>query len=249
MIKSREEILKINPVFTNHIINLQNSLYQPSVYKPGEEVYDYDLKKIIVLSIEEAKSLTKMDKDYFEVIRDKNPHPNFHLDYDGSLNFTCKQKNTTSYINALTIALENLGVYFNQEYIIILADRTIPWLCEKTDFEETDFDTIDNNQLSNALKNLKEKIDNAFNGGFLLEREELKEFIPDLFWLETDNTLLTRSIIGYSNCSFVMNICEYGGLHIHFYNTKEKNEVVSVLKSSGFTEVEDCNGYVDFDTI
>lgn len=239
MIQSREEILQINPVFTTHLIEVQKAKYIQQKFEADEVVYDPEFEKTITLTEEDANRINKEYSEYYKTHSDADPHLSHNKKYDETLNFISSQKEPQAYITAIATMLESLRRSLKQEHLLILGDWSTPWLNQENDYEP----------VANALNYLKEKVDDDFNGGFVLKEKELEEFIPHLFWLVRCNASLPEFLMSYNNCSFIVSICQYGTVHFEFYDAKEKKNVLSILRSNGFTEVEDCRDYVDFDDL
>ncbi len=133
--------------------------------------------------------------------------------------------------------LENLRQKLNEDNLMILGGCNTPWLYQDNDYLP----------VKKALNYLEEQVGKSFDGGFLLKENELKEFIPHLFWLVRCNASLPEFYISYPKSNTIINICKYGVLHFEFYSKDEKDAVLQLSSSMKFQRVETCYAPINFD--
>ncbi len=237
MKKSREEILSLNPIFTRFIIDMQLA-QQPDLYVEGDCVLLNDDKKETVLTKEQAENLNKeiiqefkqgCDADLFEY---KSP-----LEWISRSLLISSKETVSEYLNDIYLLLEAIRKEIDADYLMILGCFNIPWLYQDNDYLP----------VKEALKYLKLQIDDTFGGGFLLNKNELRQFIPHLFWLIRCNASLPEFYISYPNSNTIISICRYGVLHFEFFDKKEKNKILNLSSLMKFKEVTTCYDPIDFD--
>jgi len=120
-----------------------------------------------------------------------------------------------------------------------MGDWSTPWL-----YQENDYPPV-----LAATKYLNQKIDKKFNGGFELEARSISSFIPHLFWLTRCNASLPEFMMSFIKSKTVISLCKYGILHFEFYDSKERDEILTLFNKKNFKEVDRCNDPIKFDNM
>lgn len=238
MIKSRKEILSINPAFTKFILDLQLS-FKPEPYEEGEEIlFDLDDDEATVLTKQLTEKLNQEQEKEFEENRDSNPFEDSSpLEFLETRLIISSKLNTVDYLQDVAILLENIRVELGESQLMILGVENTPWLVQDNEYLP----------VRNALDYLRGKVDSDFDGGFLLKGETIFEFIPHLFWLIRCNAGLTYFYLSYPNSKTMISLCKYGVLHFEFYDQEEKLTILKILSSLNFKEVDECDDPIEFD--
>ena len=239
--KTRQDILKINEVFTTHLIDVQITKHDPSNYEYSERerVILDDSGKCVILTKEKANELNAENRDYFNSNKDINP---FDLKTDvkwiDGTTLISSKTDASSYLIDIGEALETLRKKLGSKNLIVMGDWITPWLYQDNDYKP----------VKEVLDWLKKQIDSDFNGGFLLRGIELIQFIPKLFWLIRCNASLPEFMMTFENCKTIFSICKYGVLHIESYDQDELNYIFEFFSGRRFRQVDDCcNNPVNFD--
>jgi len=219
MEQKRSTLLKINPIFTAHLINYQDSKYNPrtSLFEEGQKVFLKYGEKIVHLTREQAEILNQKDIASFNANKDTNPFGTdviYPIVSEKAL--VSGKKNTKVFLLNLGETLEALRKKLKQQQLIILSDWPL----------------LD----SAVLRELTEISD-----------KEITERIPQLFWLTRRNATLPDFMMTFDSSKTVMSLCKYGVLHLDFYDKKEEEFILKFFASRGFEEVEYCKDFIDFD--
>ena len=243
MKKSRKEILKINPTFSEFILDLQ-LIYKPEPYEEGERVdsashnLEGNSKGITILTKETANDLNSKQNQEFENNRDKNPFSDsLYLNLIESRLIISSKQNTEDYLNDISQSLEQIRIELNESDLMILGVNNTPWLIQENDYKP----------VKKALDYLKRKIDSKFDGGFLFREENLIEFIPHLFWLTRCNASLPYFYMSFPKSKCIITLCKYGVLHFEFYDQDEKIKILKILSDLNFKELRNCSDPIEFD--
>lgn len=243
MKKSRKEILKINPAFTKFILELQLS-HMPQPYEEGGRVdgVSFNLKGdnegVTILTKELADKLNREQNENFERNRDENPFANSEgLKFLESQLIISSKKNTTEYLKDIANGLERIRIELGETDLMVLGIDNTPWLYQENEYLP----------VKNALNYLKQRIDKKFDGGFLLNKEDILEFVPHLFWLTRCNASLPYFYISFPKSLTIISICKYGVLHFDFYNQSEKVKILNILSDMNFQKIDNCEDPVEFD--
>lgn len=239
MKKARTEILGINQIFTEYLINCQQAKYDQSVspYHEGDATTLHNTDKAVTLTKEQAEALNKEDKEFFIANKDTNPfETELKANHLGSSILRSGKNSTKAYLTDLSESLEGLRLLLDQEALIILADWPTPWLYQENDYPPA----------KRAYEFFQGKIETSFNGGFELKSSELTGFIPHLFWLIRCNASLPEFRMTFPTSGMVISICQYGNLHLEFYDEKEQKKALKYFNSIGFFEVENCRNTKTF---
>ncbi len=235
MKKSRKEILSLNPVFTKFIIDMQLA-QQPDLYIEGESVFLNNDETILTKA--QADELNKEIIEEFKQSCDVNLFENeISLKWISRSLLISSKVRASEYLYDISLLLNAIRKEMDAEYLMILGGFNIPWLYQKNDYFP----------VKEALNYLKYQIDDTFAGGFLLNENELKEFIPHLFWLVRCNASLPEFYISYPHSNTIISICRYGVLHFEFFDEKEKNKILNLSSLMQFKEVETCYDPIKFD--
>ena len=238
MTKTREEILEINPVFTKFVLDLQMN-YKPELFEKGESIIlDIDDDEGTILTKELVEKLNRRQNEEFETNRDVNPFKNSEeLKFIGSRLAISSKDNTTEYLIDIANFIEKIRTELMETDLMVLGIQNISWLYQDNEYLP----------VKKALNYLKQRIDNKFCGGFLLSKDEIKEFIPHLFWLTRCNASLPYFYMSFPKSKTVITICKYGVLHFDFYDKNEKLKILKILSEKDFKELDSCEDPIDFD--
>ena len=238
MTKSREEILAINRFFATFMLKLQLSL-RPLPFEAGEKViFESGDDKGTILSKELAEKLNKEQNQEFEKSIDVYPFSGYEqLSFIESQLFVSCKNNTNEYLNDIANLLEQIKAELGETSLVILGVQNIPWLYQENNYKP----------VKRALQYLEQHIEKDFNGGFLLSKNEVLEFIPHLFWLVRCNASLPQFYMTFPTAKTAMTICKYGVLHIDFYNQNEKSKILKLLSDFNFIEIKSCEDPIEFD--
>ncbi len=238
MKKTREEILSLNPIFTKFIINMQLAR-KPDLYVEGESVLlNDDDKEETVLTKAKADELNEEIIEEFKQKCDVNFFENSSsLKWISRSLLISSKVHASEYLDDISLLFNAIRKEIEADYLMILGGFNIPWLYQNNDYFP----------VQEALKFLRHRIDDTFAGGFLLNENELKEFIPHLFWLIRCNASLPEFYISYPNSNTIISICRYGVLHFEFFDEKEKNKILNLSSLMKFKEVETCYDPINFD--
>lgn len=235
MTYSRQELLGMNPIFTDHLIRIQRLKYLPNdPWKAGEEVYLYGDEDVTVLSEEQAEEMNREDREYFLANCDRVP-PHKERTTVATSFLAAPGDDAEQYLEKLGAALGELSNQLGP--LIVLGDWNTPWLSQKNDYPP----------VAEALQFLARQIEETFNGGFVLEGEKVAPFITHLFWLVRCNANLPEFMMTFAKANYVMSICKYGLLHLAFYEEAEADIILSLLQEKGFGLMDNCQDPVQFD--
>ncbi len=239
--KTRQDILKLNKVFTNHLLRVQRAKYAPDCeYLAGEEIYLNESDETVVLTKEQAEKLNAEEQEYFELNKDSNPFGCAENEnWTGSAILISNKKDPNSYLHDLGISLEKLRLATQSQNLMVLGDWATPWLHQDNDYKP----------VKETLDWLKTQIDTEFDGGFLLNEVGLIQFIPRLFWLTRCNTALPEFMMTFENYKTVISICKHGCLHIDSYNQVELDNLIELYQRFGFKQIENCYEPINFDNL
>ncbi len=238
--QSREQILKINQIFTSHLIQIQKEKHNPSdyAYKAGDELLIEGSANPLILSQEKADELNKEEMDFVDSNRDKNPFEHFSsLKWIGRYTMISSKTNSVDYLNDVSKSIEGLRNHLKAQNLIVIGDWPTPWLVQENDYKP----------VKEAQDYLKLSISSDFDGGFLLSDADLIAFIPRLFWLVRCNASLPDFLMTFENSKTAISICKYGVLHIESYDQEELKTIYHYFKQQDFKEVDECIDPVDFD--
>ncbi|RJE75238.1 hypothetical protein [Reichenbachiella sp. MSK19-1] len=235
MIKSRNDILKLNNCFAEHLLSVQKAKHEPSEeWNEGDTVILDDSDKPTVLTKEQADNLNQEDLEHYLKNRDDITVEKLH-DWDSQTTLISSKQTIKDYFYDISFAL--IEITKEHGNLIIMGDWNTPWLNQNNDYPP----------VLEALNFLKTKIDFDFNGGFYLTQHEIKEFIPHLFWLTRCNASLPQFMMSFEKSKTILNICKNGVLHFEFYDSIEKHKFLRLFKDMKFIEINSCNDPIDFD--
>lgn len=240
--ETRKNILKVNKVFTTHLISVQSAKYALSNYEysEGESVILDDSDKSVILTKVQADELNAEQRDYFNSNKDFNPfNPVTEAKPIGDIKFISRKTNTNAYLLDIGIALDDLRKNTKNEDLIILGDCPTPWLYQENDYKP----------VKEAQDWLKKYITTEFNGGFLLRDANLIQFIPRLFWLIRCNAALPEFLMTFGNYNTIFSVCRYGVLHIESYDKDELNSIVDFFNKRKFKQIDNCSDPIEFDDL
>ena len=141
---------------------------------------------------------------------------------------TVDAKSIRSYVNNFSKESGSLFQLLGFESLIFLGDNGLPWLKQDHDYAP----------VKNALTYLQQnKVTKSFNGGLLVNREELLEFIKQIFWLIRCCAALPYFHFTDENQNVVGNICQYGNLHLDTLNRTIDKKFNASIKSVAFIRI------------
>lgn len=228
MIKSREEILQFNPVFTQHLLDIQDAKYNPrqEPLVEGDTITD-DSGHDIRLTVELAKRINEEDYEDYAAIRDTNPIKHMpQIDWIMTKSYSAGKANTDKKLKQIVLALSELSRSFQQEDMVIMADLPVFWMGMPGEYP------ISTKTLSYFL----DICDEQFMGGFKISWEDMEMFIPRLFELITENEDIQEVCMGFETLPAVFSICRHGDLHADYYS-EEKIPSISDCISKYLKEV------------
>lgn len=138
--------------------------------------------------------------------------------------FTLPSKSARGHAKSIALSIQRVMINMGYEHLIFMGDTTTPWLYKISDYIPT----------KAALDYLIENnITKTFNGGLIVNINELYPFIAHLFWLVRTNTVLPN-VYGIDEWqNILVNICQYGNLHIDTLNKTADNLLHANISSSG----------------
>lgn len=235
MRESRERILLLNDTLAQHLISAQQAKYQPSqAWEAGESVFLDESEEAVVLTETHARQLNQEDLQYYLDNRDNYTSQELKK-WVGKATLISSKSEAQQYLYHLGKSLAELSKDYGN--LIILGDWNTPWLSQENDYAP----------VAEAMLFLRQKIDDQFNGGFILNPEEIPTFISHLFWLTRCNASLPEFMMAFRNSKTIFGICKYGVLHCEFYDAPEREEIIRFFSQSGFKEVDRCMDPLVFD--
>lgn len=233
MIKLRHEILNINDIFANHLVNVQIAKYKPlEELKEGDSIILED--GVVLLTKELAEKLNKEEKQLYEENKDDYEVDDL-IKWIGRALLISSEKDLNAYLNDIRESFLKLSFIYGK--LIVLGDWNTPWLYQKNAYP----------QAAESLEFFKKNIDTDFNGGFVLDNKEILEFLPHLFWLIRCNASLPEFMISFEKSKTIFGICKYCVLHLEFYDSEEKDDILSFFKKREFKEIDTCNDPIEID--
>ena len=236
--KSREEILAINPVFSNHLMILQDDKYNPEYYKvmEGDEVFLEDQNMTVSISQEEADQINAED---LALYHDNKDHHKIDtaIQWFASEKLVPQEQESQSYLRALSDLFITLSHYYKDQQLLIMGDWPTPWLIQKGETKLA----------QEAFKYFKNYCKPTFSGGFIIDEEEIATLITHLFWLSRYNADLPDFLMSFEKGKTIFSVCKYGVLHIESYDADEHQDVMKSLKNMKLKKVTECQDPVKFE--
>ena len=138
---------------------------------------------------------------------------------------TLVSKTFKGHVTALAKELSRLVDYLGMENLIFLGDTTMPWLRQINDYKP----------VKKAQQYLRDsEIGDRFNGGLIVEKKALPVFIKHLCWLTRCNSALPYIHFTDQGMNFIVNICQYGNLHISSLNEQMSQRIEATLSETSF---------------
>ena len=114
--------------------------------------------------------------------------------------------------------------------LIFLGMTDTPWLCQTNEVP----------QVKEAFQYLKaQRIDESFNGGFIVDEDDLAEFLKHLFWLTRINAASTDVYFTDKAQGIIVHLCHYGNLHLFTLSRNMDELIFAKLGETQFELVED----------
>ena len=111
------------------------------------------------------------------------------------------------------------------DFLIFLGEAEMPWLAQESESK----------QVKRAFEFFKNQgINEAYNGGFIVDCAQLPEFFKHLFWLTRSNAAFPVVYFTDKEQGFVGNLCKYGNLHVFTITEGIDNIVLTVANKSLF---------------
>ena len=237
MIKSRTEILNMNHCFAEHLISVQKAKHEPSdEWSEGDSVILDDSDEVTVLTKKQAHKLNAEDLKHYLDNKDDVKVEQLNK-WESRSTLVSSKQISNDYFDDIGNTISQLSNRFGN--LIIMGDWSTPWLSQENDYPP----------VVAATKYLNQQIDEKFNGGFELEANSISCFIPHLFWLTRCNASLPEFMMSFIESKTVISLCKYGILHLEFYDSKEREEILTLFNKMNFKEVDRCNDPVEFDNM
>lgn len=236
MIQTRNEIFGGNSVLAQYVLDLQKARYGDyNSYSPGQSVILDDDENSTTLTIEQAAALNNEDRKWYEENCDQFVLKERHK-FVASATLVSSQKESSAYLNDVSKALIDYSKQFNLGKLLVLGVWTDPWLNPENDCA----------RFVEALDYFGKFVDSKFAGGFFVEEKELPNFIPHLFCLTRYNALLPDYSMAFEHSKTILTICRYGVIHLEFYDTTEKKQLLNFFLERNFLKVDSCQELLDF---
>lgn len=131
---------------------------------------------------------------------------------------------------ALQVLLRNMGI----ERLIFMGDSTLPWLYRQSDYKPA-------KEGEEYL--IANKVNKTFNGGLMVDIDDINVFVKHLFWLVRTNTVLAYVHGIDEGQHIIVNVCQYGSIHSCALDEETDKLFLQHLPSSGlqFREGDTCN--------
>jgi hypothetical protein len=113
--------------------------------------------------------------------------------------------------------------------LIFLGDSKMPWLSQESETKEVK----EAFQYFNSLD-----IDTAFNGGWVVDYEDLAKFIKYLYWLTRFNAAFPIVYFTDKRQGLIGNICKYGNLYIYTLSEDIDHIILAITNQSKFVRIE-----------
>ncbi len=148
---------------------------------------------------------------------------------------TLQSKTARGHSKNLSAALQVLMQKMQVEKFIFLGDITTPWL-----FRQNEFDYKPVAEAFAYLKN--NKISSKFNGGLMVNTNNIATFMQHLFWLVRCNGIVQQVYAVDENQHMLFNICQYGNIHFYVMNEASDTEFNAILPSTrlNFLQAPSC---------
>jgi len=238
MTTSRQELLKINPLFTQFVVDVQ-LVHKPIPFEEGESVFlNKDDEVATLLAQVLSEELNREQELEFERNLDRNPFNVRHeFTFVESRLIVSSQNDVNNYLNELGEVLESIRGDLNEDFAMLLGVQNTPWLGQSNEYLP----------VKKASDYLSQRIDSEFSGGFLLKESELISFIPHLFWLTRCTGSMADVFMSFPNAKTIISLCKYGVLHFDFYDMEEEQVILNCLSKMNFKVLETCGDPIDFD--
>ena len=155
----------------------------------------------------------------------------------GNYTLTVDVKFIRDYINTFSKEFEKLVQILELGPLIFIGDNGLPWLYQKHDYSK----------VKSVIAYLKQnKITKKFNGGLLVNKEELAEFTTHLFWLTRCCAALPYFHFADKHENVCGYICKFGNVHLYTINKGFNRKISAALKSSAFIPIPEMSCYNKF---
>ncbi len=165
--------------------------------------------------------------------REKYYFPKVYKQYVLTLPSKSAKGHAKNIAAALQVLMQNMGY----DKLVFLSDCTIPWLYRQSDYKPA------HEGVDYLIAN---KVSKTFNGGLLVDTQDINPFIKHLFWLVRTNNVLAYVHGMDEGQHVVVNVCQYG--NIHFYTQDEETDKMfnMQLPATGLHLLDTPNCYEPF---
>ncbi len=162
--------------------------------------------------------------------REQYVFPKIYREHVLTLNSKSAKTHTRNMAVALQVLLQSMGY----ERLIFMGDSTIPWLYRRSDYKpaKEGVDYLAAN-----------KVTKTFNGGLIVNVNEIHIFVKHLFWLVRTNTVLAYVHGINDDQNIIVNVCQHGSIHFCTLDEETDKLFNQHLPSSKlrFREGNTCN--------
>jgi len=138
---------------------------------------------------------------------------------------TLPSKSAKGHAKYLGIKLQALIKAMGYPELIFMGDSTLPWLFRSSDYKPA------KEAVDYLIAN---KLTKTFNGGLLLNTNEVGIFIKHLYWLVRTNTVLAYVHGIDAGQNIIVNVCQHGTIHFNTLNKKADDLFNKHFASPGF---------------
>lgn len=147
----------------------------------------------------------------------------------GQYVFTLPSKSAQGHAKNIAIALQKLMVKMGYDKLVFMGDANTPWLYRTSDYKPA----------KAAVEYLASfNLSKTFDGGLVVNVDELYPFITHLFWLVRTNTVLPYVYGINEGQNILVNICQYGSLHIDALDKAADDLLQANIALAGLKERE-----------
>jgi len=146
---------------------------------------------------------------------------------DSAANYllTIDSTSADNHIKTLSFEIIKLLDHLKIGELIFLGDTSSGWLSQDNDFKKV-------KEVYAYFEANKTR--RTFNGGLIVNKGELPEFLKHLFWLGRCNASFPSVYFMDNEQNFVANICKYGSLHLSWLNPVTEGSINTFLSQNKF---------------
>ena len=136
-----------------------------------------------------------------------------------------ESKSTRGQSKLVSQLLNEIVDGLNYNHLIFLGDYKRPWLYQDNSYKP----------VKRAIQYLTDnKVSKNFDGGLLIDGDNLSEFSRHVYWLVRCNAALPVLNFMDEEQNIVGNICHYGNIHISTLNKKTDKRLTVIIDKSDF---------------